>query len=433
MFTTPRPDSNTTSVLNLQRLFVLRNIGIAGQALVILIAITWLQLPLPLAPLTLILIALAAWNLFTWWRVKQYEVISDWEFFIQLCVDVLAFSGMLYFSGGATNPLTWVLLLPVIIAATVLPRRFAWGMALLTIVSYSLLMRTYIPLSADDMAHMSHGSDFATHVYGMWFGYIFSASMVAFFVAGMANTLRERDRVLAKAREQALRDEQLVALGTLAAGAAHELGTPLGTMAIVASELENDYPASQDKELHERLGIFREQIARCKQALSIISASAGQVRAESGQQVSVEHYLEGLVEQWRGQRANINLQSHLQGAQPAPNILAEYALTQALTNIFDNAADASPDNVIVNASWDKEKLLIDIKDRGIGLDADTSAVLGKSLYTSKKQGLGLGLFLAHSVIERMGGDVMLFNREGGGVCTRITLPLSKLSITMEDE
>jgi len=427
MFTTAPSDSNTTSVLNLHRLFVLRNIAITALAVVILMAIVWLQLPLPLPPLTFILIALALWNLFTWWLVRRYEAISDWEFFIQLCVDVLAFSGILYFSGGATNPFTWFLLLPVIVAATVLARGFAWGMAVLTVICYSLLIRFYVPLGGEGMAHMSHGDDFATHVYGMWFGYIFSAGLVAYFVTDMANALRERDRVLAKAREQALRDEQLVALGTLAAGAAHELGTPLGTMAIVTGELEQDYPASKDAPLHARLRILREQIARCKQALSVISASAGQVRAESGQQVSVESYLEGLMAEWHKHHSGVNLQYHLQGEQPAPKILDEHALTQALSNILDNAAEASSDSVEVDASWDKDSLSIDIKDRGAGLDAEASAVLGKTMYTSKKQGLGLGLFLSHGVIERMGGDVMLFNREGGGVCTRVSLPLSTLS------
>ncbi len=427
MFTASSFDSNASTVLNLRRLFFLRIISITGQALAILIAIKWLQLPLQVLPLALILSALTAWNLLTWRRLRQPGEITDWELFIQLVMDVLALSGVLYFSGGATNPFTWVFLLPVIIAATILPKRFAWGMAGLTVACYSLLVWFYVPLQPANMANMSHSSNFAQHVFGMWFGFVLSAVMVAYFVAGMANTLRERDRILARAREQALRDEQLVALGALAAGAAHELGTPLGTMAIVTGELEQDYPPGRDKALNQKLNLIKDQIARCKQALSVISASAGEVRAESGKLVSVQGYLEQLLEQWRQQRPDIKLQSALQGDDAAPKMLADHALTQALTNIFDNAADVSPQCVEMKARWDSNELVIDINDRGPGLDAAASSSVGKTPFSTKKQGLGLGLFLSHAAIERMGGNVTLFNREGGGVCTRVVLFLSGLS------
>lgn len=419
--------SHNSTKLNLHRLFILRNIGIAGQGLVILVTIKWLLIPLPILPLILILTSLAAWNLFTWWQLHQPGEVSDRELFVQLALDVLALTGVLYFCGGATNPFTWIFLLPVIIAATVLPKRFAWGMAGLSVFCYSLLVWLYVPLHAPDMSHMSHGDNFTLHVFGMWFGFVLSAGMVAYFVSGMANTLRERDQILARAREQALRDERLVALGTLAAGAAHELGTPLGTMAIVTSELERAYTADKDADLREQLGIIKEQIARCKQALAVISASAGEVRADSGQPVPVKKYLEQLTGQWCRQRPNINLRYRLEGNPTASHILAEHVLHQALTNILDNAADASPEFVELHAKWNDDELTIEINDRGAGLSAETTAFVGKTLYSTKQQGLGLGLFLAHAAIERMGGNVMLFNRQGGGVCTRIILPLFVLA------
>ena len=429
MFITSNNDSTR---LNLYRLFILRAIGIAGQLLVITVTVRWLEISLPLWPLAIIIGCLLVWNLFTWRRLMQASVITDSEFLLQLVVDVLALAGVLYFTGGATNPFTWIFLLPVIIAATVLPRAYAWGMAGLTIGCYSLLAWLYVPLHPAGMTHLSHemnhGDNFAQHVFGMWFGFVVSAMMVAYFVSGMASTLRERDRVLARAREQALRDERLVALGTLAAGAAHELGTPLGTMSIVCSELEREYPAEIDSDLNSRLGIIRQQIARCKQALSVISASAGEVRAESGQTVPVRDYLEHLTEQWHQRRSDIKLILDLQGEHDAQRMIADRALYQALTNILDNAADASPEHVELKAQWDKSELVIEVNDRGEGLSAETHAHVGKNLFSTKQQGLGLGLFLAHASIERLGGNVMLFNRQGGGVCTRIILPLVELNV-----
>ncbi|NOZ09757.1 MAG: HAMP domain-containing histidine kinase [Gammaproteobacteria bacterium] len=424
MFTAPANNTHVSTTLNLRGLLILRSVGIVGQSLVIGVAIKWFEIPLPLSPLAIVLIALAAWNALTLWRVHHPKPVQDWEFFVQLLVDVMGLTGVLYFSGGATNPFAWFFLLPLTIAATVLPKTWVWTMAGITTACYSLLMLHYIPLHP---AEISYAGGFKLHVFGMWFGFVLSAGLVAYFISGMANTLRERDRILAQAREQALRDERLIALGTLATGAAHELGTPLGTIAIVTGELEREYPAEKDRDLNEGLGIIRDQITRCKHALSVISASAGELRTESGKPVPVEDYLKQLVAEWRSQRPGINLQHHLQGKQPSPRILAENILNQALTNILNNAADASPECVELNAQWNTDELVIEINDCGPGLSAAASAAAGKDLFSTKKQGLGLGLFLAHASIERLGGDITLFNREESGVCTRIVLPLSGLA------
>ncbi|MBV1881597.1 MAG: hypothetical protein KUG82_08190 [Pseudomonadales bacterium] len=428
MFLTARKDPKSSTTLNLHHLFVLRIISIAGQVLAIGVAAIWLEIPLPILPLSLVFSMLVMWNLLTWWRVRWSHPIQSWEFFLQIVIDVLGLTGVLYFAGGATNPFAWFYLLPLMIAATVLSNGYTWAVAGLTTVCYSLLMVYYTPLH---LGGNSHGGGFELHVFGMWFGFMLSAGLVAYFVAGMANSLRDRDRNLAQAREQALRDERLVALGTLAAGAAHELGTPLGTMAIVTGDLLQEYPAENGNEpesdLHEKLEIIRSQIKRCKEALSIISASAGEAQSVSGEPVAVDRYLEQLIAQWRTRRTAANLKCGFHGERPSPLILAENVLSQALTNILDNAADASPDFIELKASWDAVELVIEVTDRGPGLSAVASESAGKRLFTSKKQGLGLGLFLAHASVERLGGSITLFNREEGGVCTRIILPLLSLT------
>ena len=126
-------------------------------------------------------------------------------------------------------------------------------------------------------------------------------------IVGLAHNLRERDRKLAAAREQALQNERLVALGTLATGAAHELGTPLGTMAILTAELEQEYTDAAHSDLHRKLGILRGQIDRCKETLSVISASAGADRAESGHRMRACDYLEAVIAEWQAQRPGASL------------------------------------------------------------------------------------------------------------------------------
>ena len=414
--------TQASSARNLKRLFLLRSLMITGVLLAVLVMYFVASLALPLGPLLLIIGCLVLVNLWTWRRIRSQVHIHDEEFFIQLTIDVLALTGVLYFTGGATNPFAWIFLIPLIIAATVLSTKATWLMAALTTTCYSSLMFFYQPLSSG--AHMHADDNFAQHVFGMWFGFVLSAALIAWFVVGMANTLRKRDQMLAEAREQALRDQQLVALGTLATGAAHELGTPLATMAVVTRELERaDVSESMKRKLH----ILRDQIGRCKQALSVISASAGEARAESGSLIQVDVFLKTVIDEWRSQRLEADVEMQLTDGPSSAHIVDEHTLHQSLINILNNAADVSPDPLLFRGRWDQDQLEIDILDRGPGLHPTTVANLGQQKASHKEYGMGLGLFLTHATIQRLGGNIALFDREGGGTCTRIRLPLATFS------
>ena len=416
--------TRASSTHNLKRLFVLRSLVIAG-VLLALPGAHWFG-GLSLRPLPLLAISglLGLINLWTWKRVRSGAYIRDHEFLLQLTVDVFAIAGLLYFTGGASNPFAWFFLIPLIIAATVLPAIATWLMAALTTLCYTLLMFFFLPLNGGD--HLRHNDNFAQHVFGMWFGFVLSAALISWFVTGMARTLRERDIALAEAREQALRDEQLVALGTLATGAAHELGTPLATMAVITGELQR---MALEESATRKLGILREQLGRCKRALSVISASAGEVRAESGSLVPVQNFLDQVVDEWRRQRVNAAIVTDFRPGSAAARIINEYTLHQSLINLLNNAADVSSQSVTLKASWDRRELRIDILDNGPGLHPGVASRIEQHKTTDKEYGMGLGLFLTHATVQRLGGEIALFDRESGGTCTRITLPLTEFSGT----
>jgi two-component system, sensor histidine kinase RegB len=414
--------ASASSTRNLKRLFLLRNLVITGELGALLVAHQLVGLELPVRPLLLIIGILGAINVWTWRRILNSASIQDREFFIQLTIDVLALTGVLYFTGGATNPFAWFFLIPLIISATVLSTRATWSMALLTTCCYTLLMFFFIPLAGND--HMHHNDNFAQHVFGMWFGFVLSAALIAWFVVGMAKTLRERDHLLADASEQSLRDKQLVALGTLATGAAHELGTPLSTMAVLTRELER---ADVSESMKHKLGILRDQLKRCKQALSVISASAGEARAESGSLIQAKRFIETVVREWNRQRLNSALEVQIQPGATQAQIVDEYTLHQSIINLLNNAADASSEPLVLTAGWDQHYLNIDILDRGPGLHPHTASTIGQHKTSHKEFGMGLGLFLTHATIQRLGGTIELFDREGGGTCTRIQLPLATFS------
>lgn len=441
----PEPvTSDNSAWMNLKWLFVLRNLLICVEALSVLISVYGLDVPLHQTALTGIITLQVALNWYTWLRLDRDDPVTPAELCVQLVFDILAITGILYFTGGATNPFTWFFLLPLIIAAIVLPQTFTWYLVIFASSCYTILMMYYQPLpliapmtlvnlppmSIDGMPQHDHHvmmdhDDIKIHVFGMWFGFVFSALLVAYFVVGMAVSLRKLDRKLANVREQTLRNERVVALGTLAAGAAHEMGTPLGTMAILIHDLEKEYEHSRSQELYLKMKILREQVNRCKDALSVMSASAGAIRAESGRIMPISRYLDEVVAAWRKQGLATELDYVKTGFEPSPNILAERTLTHALVNILNNSSDASPQGIKLRARWTLQYAIMEILDEGPGISPAISATLGKDPVSSKEHGLGVGLFLAFASIERLGGKInMQGRRDNRGTLTHITLPLS---------
>ena len=408
---------------NLQRLFLLRSIAIVVQCLTFA-AVHWvLEMPLPWTEMVTVVTFLAVLNFATWLRLRRNWPVSSIEFFAQILIDVFALGALLYFSGGSTNPFVSLYLLPLTITAAALPWAYTWVMAAITISCYSLLLFYYVPLPHD---HSEHNSEFNLHVSGMWLAFVLSTVLIAWFVVKMGISIRERDKNLSQAREQALRDEQLIALGTLAAGAAHELGTPLSTMAVVSRELQKDN--TENREFQNNISILRDQITQCKHTLTQLLANAGQTRAEDASGQTVDHFLREILDKWKLMRPTVKFTYHCNGTYPASQIINAQPLAQSILNLLNNAADASLENIEIKSDWDNKELRLEILDFGKGLSEETLQRAGQTFFTSKPgHGFGIGLFLANANIERFGGSIRLTNRKRGGACTQVRLPLIGLA------
>jgi len=420
---------------------------ILSESLLIFLAIYGLSIRLPENFMWLVVLLTVAFNIYTSIRLESDEPVTEQEIFFQITMDVFAIAALLYLTGGASNPITWVFLLPVIITTIMLSSSYSWYMVILTTSVYTALIAFNVPLPSiephepdpqllhPDMAYyemlqhahiMRDKSYFNLHMFGMWFGFVFSAGLVAFFVAELAKTLKNQERSLAEARENALRDERVIALGTLAASAAHDMGTPLGTIAILAHELEQEYPEHRFPSVHEKMLIMQQQIKRCKETLSVMSASAGEMRAESGRVMLLTEYIDDVIKQWRTHKATAKLSFFVDPSVASDaKIIAERTLTHAIINVLNNAAEASPPEkgIEFHASWDLNQVNIKIRDFGAGLPQDLAGLAGKHPVVSKKRGLGVGLFLTYATINRLGGKIDLYNHEAGGACVEITLPL----------
>jgi two-component system sensor histidine kinase RegB len=410
--------------LNVRRLLWVRMIAVPGAALCLLLARQIYGLGVPALQLSLIVGGLVAINFVSWWRHRGAAPVTDRQFFIQLLVDLFALTSILYYSGGASNPFVYFFLLPMAISAAALPQIYTWVIALISAGSYTALMLWRVEVPEFNNFHTTSAMDL--HAFGMWVGFVVLSALFATFVSAMAETVRERDRHLARLRENVLRDERVVAVATLAAGAAHELSTPLATMAVVTGEITQEYPKESYPALHRDLGILRDQIARCKEALSVISASAGAARAETAERMALDRFVRQAADEVRHLRPGsiIQLARPISAGRP-PLLIVERTLRQALLNILHNAVDASPRHVRLEYEWDAAGLTIVVVDRGGGLASGGVGSLEHFGASTKEGGLGLGLFLSRAAVTQAGGSLEAVNNDEGGTTVRLQLPLVK--------
>jgi two-component system sensor histidine kinase RegB len=409
------PADGVNLKLNQRRAIILRWWLIVAVALAVVSAPPLLEIVMPQLLMLTVIGLMIGFNVYVQWRARNQEALDVWDLFGQLGVDLSALTILLYLSGGAANPLISLLLVPVAVAALSLPGALTAAVALLAIGFYSLLMWQFVPLSVGDAERAAR-----LHLAGMWLSFVVSAVMIAWFIARMTATIRERDGRLAAAREQALRDERVVALGALAAGAAHELGTPLATIAVVVGELERE--VFLNAEVRADLALVRQQIALCKNIISSLAARAGTMRPEQLQLQPVDLWLSQLQARWQAMRPTAASRLEFDSALPAPSIMTETTLEQALVNLLNNAADAGEAEIEVRLAWDAEKMTIAIRDGGSGFPEEVLRQAGRGPLPASRGGAGIGLLLAFSAIERLGGHISLDNPPGGGGRVRIELP-----------
>ena len=412
--------SPSPSRQNLLRLCLIRSIVIVG-----LLAITsWFRfygtVTFPSAPLFLILSVLAVVNALILLRIRSDWPVSENEFFANLLLDVFFLTLVLYFTGGSTNPIVSYYLIPLIISAAVLRPVHTWFIAFLSIAFYTLLLFYYQPLAMFTMS--GHGAMTSAHLVGMWVNFGFSALLISWFVVRMAGTLREQSHAIARNREAGLRNEQIISVASIAAGTAHEMRTPLATMAVTVDEIGFDHP-----ELKDEMNVLAQQIERCDTVLRELVSTTTEDSRMVVAKVGV--LLENLLEKWSLARPEIKLETQIPAQVSKLEIRYDQSLQHALTSFLNNAADASPEFVSLRLDSSQGSILITIEDRGSGIPVEITDSLGKTYVSRKQGGLGLGVLLSQASIERLGGEVTLTGVPGAGTRLEIRLPVQE---TMKD-
>lgn len=419
----------TAPKIGLAWLLRLRWLAILGQLAITALAVLGLGLSLPL-PLIIGLIAVTGTtNLALTWWLRAHEPSSR-ALTAVLLLDVLTLTGLLLGAGGASNPFSVFYLVHVALASLLLAPRRAWLVAAFTSLSFGSLF--VLPSHTIDphAMHMHHGAS-ALHLQGMWLAYTLAAGFVVHFVSRVASALSSRERELFELQRSAVRHEKLASLSTLAAGAAHELGTPLATIALVAKELERGLErAAEASDLIADARLIRQEVERCRDILQQMAARAGEGAGEMLAPVQVSGVERELSAALGPRSAQVAFER--QGALDeliAPKRLLVQVLANLVRNAFDAQAEAgSSEPVRVVTRVEQGSAAFEVLDSGAGIAMDARERVGEPFFTTKPagRGLGLGVFLARAFAEKMGGELVLSARPEGGTMARLTVPRDML-------
>lgn len=420
--------------IDLSWLVTLRWGALAGQLATILAVDLIMGIALPLAPLAGVLAIGVASNLgIAAWR--RSAAVEDGMLAAVMLLDVALLTAILYLTGGPFNPFSFLYLVNIALAAVILPAGSAWAIAGVSLTLFGGLFFAYVPLPLAGHG-LEHGHavggehPISMHVQGMWVAFGVAAAFIVYFIQRVRRALAVRDAELAELQRDAARHEKLASLATLAAGAAHELATPLSTIAVVAKELEralgggaSDAAAAADARL------IREQVQRCRDILEQMAADAGESSGEAPATTTVAALVAAAVAALP-ERARIDSDA---AAVAAWTCGPPRAVAQALRGVIKNALEASTGTVRVTVragaaapggggSW-----RVVVSDGGAGMPPEVLARAGEPFFTTKNsgggaRGMGLGLFLARVVFEGLGGGLEIASELGRGTTVTLVLP-----------
>jgi two-component system sensor histidine kinase RegB len=359
-----------------------------------------------------------------WLSRREYAAESaliGWLFVL----DTLGLTAVLMLTGGPTNPLSLLYLVYITLSAMILKQRQTWALGLLASACFALLFWRYRPIPALEMHH--HGDGVNVHLFGMWLGFGIAALLVAMFSGRISSLLRQHERSLFLMQDELARKDRLASLVTLAAGAAHELSTPLATIAVVANDLERYATRTLgDGGLAEDSRLIRTEVERCRAILQRLSVEGAEPAGEAIEAVKAGI----LVSAAQAAFASGSVLKVDTSREDLESVLKvpRHAVQQAIVALVKNAVEASPAGSVVSLATSRstESIRFEVKDSGPGMSEEALRHAGEPFFTTKEpgRGMGLGIFLVRTLADRLGGRLTFDSSAAKGTCAVLELPLA---------
>lgn len=418
-----RPSVPESVRIRMRTLLWVRWLSMFGQTVAILIVDQIIGFTVPLVPCLLVVAAGIPVNLYFRFNFKGRR-LRPREMTASLAFDILQLGALLYMTGGLQNPFAFFLIAPVIMAAATLPRLYVKFLGILSIAVASLLTRIYQPLPWYPGAEISLPQ---LIIYGYWSALVISQGFFAFVVNRIASEARALADALTATEVALMNEQHLNALDGLAAAAAHELGTPLSTISVIARDLERAADAA-DPDV-EDFRLLKSQAERCRTILSKIRQlpSEGEVQMA---QLPLMSLLEEVTEPHRhfGVEIQVGKSTYCSDA-PEPIFPRHPGILYGLGNLIENAVDFAKERVDITVSWTSAAIDVTIRDDGPGFSPQVIDRLGEPYVTTRENrttasagGLGLGLFISKTLLERSGARFEIQRSlpgTGGGAAVRL--------------
>jgi two-component system sensor histidine kinase RegB len=418
--------SETASEIALPWIVRLRYGMVLAQVATIVVAAFVFRMDIPLGWMALgpLLVGINNWSLAKRAshadseRRRRTSARVAWAF----VVDTLCLTGLIMLSGGPSNPFTLLYLVHITLAATILTRQQTWALGALSIICFGLMFWMHRPVPA--LAMHSHESGVNLHLIGMWISFTIAVFLVALYAAKISGLLREHEDYMRRMQDELSKKDRLASLATLAAGAAHELGTPLGTIAVVAKELERLASSTlHDHAIAEDSRLIRQEVDRCRRILLRMSDQGAAPVGEAFERVNVGQILDNVVREFTPGRIRVHVDT-----RGTSLLVPRHAVEQALMAVVRNGLEASTADprVEIRVQTVDSMVKLVISDAGDGMSAETLRRIGEPFFTTKEpgKGMGLGVFLARMVVENLGGSLTYRSAPGTGTEATIKLPMS---------
>ena len=416
-----RPAGELAPSLALPWIGKLRYGVLFGQAALILLACLIFHIKLPLLWLALPLAITATSNLL----VKQFSMRfgARRTLGLFLTLDTLCLTAVLALSGGPANPFTLLYLVQITLSAVVLSKPWTWALGILSVMGFGFLFWIHVRIPALEAHHVTQG--FSIHLFGMWIAFAAATLMVTVFIGRVSEALRTREQEVLLLQDRLARHQLFASIARLAAGAAHELGTPLATIAVASRELERyAREVSGDVGVSEDAWLIRCEVERCGHILRQMSGSGAELTGESPVPVELNKIVEGVKDGLTEAEAQL-IQSQV--VQDGKVLLPVNATRQALMALVKNSLDSSPPGQVVSLSAEcaSGRICFVVRDSGTGMSQEVLTRVSEPFFTTKGSGrhLGLGTFLVRLFAESLEGSLVFESESGVGTTAILELPL----------
>jgi two-component system, sensor histidine kinase RegB len=417
----PRPIGELAPSLALPWIAKLRDGVLIGEILLILLARFLFHLDLAVEWLAIPLAASAASNVVLHRFTPKFTARPVLG--LLLAFDTICLTALLALSGGPANPFSVLYLVEITLSAVVLSKAWTWMLGGLSAVGFGLLFWAHVRVPVFEGHHETGG--FSAHLIGMWIAFTVGAFLITVFIGKVSEALRRQEQESLEFQQRLAHHERLASIATLAAGAAHELGTPLATIAVASRDLElSGKELAIDSTLAEDARLIRSEVERCGKILRQMSGRGAEPAGEMPVFTSLQEICAGLKSELSSEEANL-VQTEVTGESKA--LLPPGAVRQALTALVKNALQASPPGhrvTLMAESW-PERVRFTVQDSGCGMSLETLNRISEPFYTTKGTGCGLGLgtFLARVFAERLNGSLVFESELGTGTKAILELPL----------